>query len=62
MPTETMTPCDVKDLKLAAGGKKRIEWASQWTCLAGSMAWASLDQDRPTLMNVLSRPIVIVLA
>ena len=30
MPTETMTPCDVKDLNLAAGGKKRIEWASQW--------------------------------
>ena len=30
MPTETMTPCDVRDLNLAAGGKKRIEWASEW--------------------------------
>ena len=25
-----MTPCDVKNLNLAAGGKKRIEWAAEW--------------------------------
>ena len=30
MPTETATPCDVKDLALAQKGKQRIEWAGQW--------------------------------
>ncbi len=28
--TTTKTPCDVKDLDLAAKGKRRIEWANQW--------------------------------
>jgi len=30
MPTAKKTPCDVKDLGLAAQGKARIEWANQW--------------------------------
>lgn len=30
MPTTVKTACDVKDLNLAAKGKLRIEWASQW--------------------------------
>ena len=30
MTTQTTTPGDVKDLTLAAEGKRRIEWAGQW--------------------------------
>ncbi len=30
MATAKKLPCDVKDLKLAAKGKTRIEWANQW--------------------------------
>ena len=30
MPTTEKLACDVKDLNLAAKGKTRIEWASQW--------------------------------
>ena len=30
MSTATTTPGDVKDLALAATGKRRIEWAGEW--------------------------------
>ena len=30
MATETITPCDVKDLTLAEQGKQRIDWAFHW--------------------------------
>ena len=45
MPTETMTPCDVRDLNLAAGGKKRIEWASEWMPVVKSIREEFIKQQ-----------------